>query len=102
MSELDIVAAGREAVERIVCYDALSTQWNGRRDSDIVNELCDLVERLEAELEKERRLHGMARSTISSRTAEVERLRKELAQAKADIAHTYQDNFYYTGEEYRK
>jgi len=74
MSDVDIVAAGREAVDRIVCYDALSTQWNGRRDSDIVSELCD----------------------------QVERLRKELAQAKADIAHTYQDNFYYTGEEYRK
>ena len=64
---VDIVAAGREAVDRIVCYDALSMQWNGRRDSDIVSELCDKVERLQAELEKERRLHGMARSTISSR-----------------------------------
>jgi len=53
MSELDIVAAGREAVERIVCYDALSTQWNGRRDSDIVNELCDEVERLQAALTKQ-------------------------------------------------
>ena len=47
MSEpVDIVAAGREAVERIVCYDALSMQWNGRRDSDIVSDLCDEVERL--------------------------------------------------------
>ena len=35
------------------------------------------LERLQAELEKERRLHGMARSTISSRTAEVERLQAE-------------------------
>jgi len=50
MSEpVDVVAAGREAVERIVCYDALSMQWNGRRDSDIVSELCDEVERLQAE-----------------------------------------------------
>jgi len=48
MSEpVDIVAAGREAVERIVCYDALSMQWNGRRDSDIVSDLCDQVERLQ-------------------------------------------------------
>ena len=54
MSEpVDVVAAGREAVERIVCYDALSTQWNGRRDSDIVSELCDLVERLQAALTKQ-------------------------------------------------
>ena len=49
MNDVDIVAAGREAVERIVCYDALSMQWNGRRDSDIVSELCDEVERLQAE-----------------------------------------------------
>jgi len=48
MNDVDIVAAGREAVDRIVCYDALSTQWNGRRDSDIVSDLCDEVERLEA------------------------------------------------------
>ena len=81
MSEpVDIVAAGREAVERVVCYDALSMQWNGRRDSDIVSDLCDEVERLQAELEKERRLHGMARSTISSRTAEVERLQARVAE----------------------
>ena len=54
MSEpVDIVAAGREAVERIVCYDALSMQWNGRRDSDIVSELCDQVERLRAALTKQ-------------------------------------------------
>ena len=54
MSEpVDVVAAGREAVERIVCYDALSMQWNGRRDSDIVSELCDEVERLQAALTKQ-------------------------------------------------
>ena len=47
MSEpVDVVAAGREAVERIVCYDALSIDINGRRDSDIVSDLCDEVERL--------------------------------------------------------
>jgi len=53
MNDVDIVAAGREAVERIVCYDALSMQWNGRRDSDIVSELCDEVERLQAALTKQ-------------------------------------------------
>ena len=41
---------------------------------EMTNTLGAEVERLQAELEKERRLHGMARSTISSRTAEVERL----------------------------
>jgi len=58
MSEpVDIVAAGREAVERIVCYDALSMDINGRRDSDIVSELCDKVERLQAREAKILKLH---------------------------------------------
>jgi len=43
------------------------------------------VERLQAELEKERRLHGMARSTISSRTAEVERLNLLLTKQQAEL-----------------
>ena len=87
MNDVDIVAAGREAASRIVCYDALSMQWNCRRDSDIVSELCDKVERLQAELEKERRLHGMARSTISSHTAEVDRLRAEVADITENRNH---------------
>jgi len=45
--------------------------------TDTFNEWADHMERLQAELEKERRLHGMARSTISSRTDEVERLQAD-------------------------
>ena len=51
-----------------------SRVWLSGGYSGDANILADEVERLQAELEKERRLHGMARSTISSRTAEVERL----------------------------
>jgi len=49
---------------------------------EMTNTLGAEVERLQAELEKERRLHGMARSTISSRTAEVERLQAEVKSLK--------------------
>ena len=48
--------------------------------TDTFNEWADHMERLQAELEKERRLHGMARSTISSRTDEVERLQARVAE----------------------
>ena len=44
------------------------------------------LERLQAELEKERRLHGMARSTISSRTAEVDRLTAEVAELRLECS----------------
>jgi len=86
MSEpVDVVAAGREAVERIVCYDALSTQWNGRRDSDIVSELCDKVERLEAEVQyfKDRftREADLGHAEIQGMRRIVERAEAETAEA---------------------